>query len=738
MARTAYLLFGCCSVFLFLLFLLLPKKTKSAFLSLSLCSLFIAISFFSSFTRLLLPRKACTPYLETEISAQLSVVEIRYQYNYASSYLVQVESLDGTVCNEKAILNFEYNPDLRENDILNGRILVHDIESYSDHAVSYLSDGITLYLEPIETEQSEPSLVIVGQRSIDGFLPKIKNLNRALSEILTNGIAGEEGDLVSSLLLGNKELLSESVMRDFRRAGIIHILSISGMHLALMTLLSEFLLKKLRIHKGVRSVLVLFFAFFYLALTGFALSTMRAFIMTAFVYLSYLFRSDNDPLTSLFFALFFILLLFPEAVYDVGMWLSFSATFGILIAIELLRPLSSCLYDRLKNKKLFKPLNTLLSSIVVSFAASFCTFLPAWIFFDELSLLSIPATLLLSPLATFVLYLSPFFLLFSKIPYLSDMLVFLIRSACKLLLHGTSLLSRLPHSTVSLHYPFERILIPLATVVLAVLLLLPLRKKRAIPLSVLSITLIFFICLGSYQIQFKDKLTIEYMCDDNTEAFLITSADQTILCDISDGSSSGTYQALIRSKSYYATEIDTYILTHYHNLHLGSVRRLSEQTLVRKLFLPYPQTEDEYYIMLSLLELAETCGIPVTVFDRGEKLPLHTDFTLFVSDETYLTRSTHPTFYVAVQASDKLLLYLGESAHESERLAPQFSSLISSADAVIFGTHGPKAKVPFRYDLASVQNIFIADSNLLLHLQTTVPPNGNWIVGGKHLVMRIK
>ena len=73
-------------------------------------------------------------------------------------------------------------------------------------------------------------------------------------------------------------------------------------------------------------------ALFYLALTGFALSTVRAFLMTSIVYLAYVLQDESDKLTTLLFSLFIILVSFPYAVYDIGMWLSFLAVLGIFIA----------------------------------------------------------------------------------------------------------------------------------------------------------------------------------------------------------------------------------------------------------------------------------------------------------------------------------------------------------------------------------------------------------------------
>ena len=713
--------------------LFLPKAWKAKILTVALCLVFLASGLASGEMRILVPRQEIQTLAQADSPLTLSVLEVRYQYPYATSYLVQIERIGRERAETKAILTYEYDPELSVGDVLYGSAEIRPIEEYAEHAGTYLADGITLSLAPTEEE-----LWVIGHRDTNNVLSYLRELKAALSSRLTEGLGKKEGALVSSLLLGNRELLAGQVLRDFRRAGIVHMLAISGMHLSLMVLLTEFLLRKFYIPKSVRCILILFVALFYLALTGFSLSTVRAFIMTAFVYTAYLFRGDNDPITSLFFALFLILVLLPGSVYDAGMWLSFSATFGILIAIEQFRPVTAWLYEHIQNKRLCKAINALLSSVLVSLAASFFVFLPAWIFFDEISLLSVPATLLLSPLVSLILYLAPFFLLLAGVAPIATVLGNIMRGICKLLLGGATLFAELPDLTVSLQYPFLTVLIPIATLLLALLILIPLRKQGLIPLCALCVTLAFFVCLAAHRVATENELSASYIQHNDSEMLLMVNNDSTVICDLSNGAYSPVYDAHLRSKDLFSTEIDAFVLTHYHNRHLSSIRRLSEQTLVRRLLLPFPQTETEYYIMLALVDLGEQCGIPVTVYDRGKPLPLDTDFTLFISEEIYLKRSTHPTCYVAVAAYDELFLYLGESVHESDHLNKQLNSLIEKADTVILGIHGPVTKTKFPYSFENVTTLAVANESLLPYLTPTTVPSGDWIVGSKWISIKIK
>ena len=722
--RIAWIGAGVVGTVLLIAILFIPKKRKAGVLSCALCLLFVACALITCDLRILAPQQELAAFAGTESRVTLSVLEVRYEYSYATSYLVQVDRLGKERPKTKALLTYEYNPELTVGDVLYGTARVEGIEAYADHTNTYIADGITLSLTPTEHE-----LVVIGHEEIKDPLFSLRRLNRALSARLTVGIGSREGALISSLLLGNRELLAGQVLRDFRRAGIVHMLAISGMHLSLMVVLTEFLLRKCYVPKNVRCLLILFVALFYLALTGLSLSTVRAFIMTAFVYAAYLFHGDNDPITSLFFALFLILCLLPHSVYDAGMWLSFSATLGILIAAELLRPVTKWLYGHIKNKRLCRWINAALTAISVSLAASFSVFLPAWIFFDEISLLSVPATILLSPLVTLILYLAPCFLAFMGIAPVATLLGNVLRDVCRLLLAGAAFFAELPDLTVSLQYPFEEILIPSASLLVAILVLIPLRKKSLLPLCALGVTLAFFICLGVQRHGTRDELQTSYLRHNDSEMLLIVIGEDATICDISSGSYSSIYDAYLLSKELFSTQIEAFVLTHYHTRHTVSLRQLSAETLVRELFLPYPQTEEEYYLMLSLLDLCEQCGISATVYDRGKRVPLDTDVTLFISEEIYLKRSTHPTGYVAVEAYGDLFLYLGESVHESSLLRPQLDSLITKADTVVLGVHGPITKTNFPYSFENTPTLAIASEELLPYLKPTAMPNGNWVVG---------
>ncbi len=136
--------------------------------------------------------------------------------------------------------------------------------------------------------------------------------------------------LMSGLLLGNKNEISDNITENFRKLGLSHALAVSGMHLSILVMNLYMFLKRRGVGKYFLSVFCSLLTFFYMALTGFSYSVVRAGIMLIVYFLSLLFRRKNDSLTTLFTAAFFITAENPYSVFDIGFELSFFATFGIL------------------------------------------------------------------------------------------------------------------------------------------------------------------------------------------------------------------------------------------------------------------------------------------------------------------------------------------------------------------------------------------------------------------------
>jgi competence protein ComEC len=154
-----------------------------------------------------------------------------------------------------------------------------------------------------------------------------------------------EGAILRALLIGDKGHLSRATRDAYGRAGVSHILSISGFHVGVVALFafqllffaarrSRFLLLHLNLRRGIL-ILTLPPVVFYLFLSGAAPSTTRSVIMIAVYIAALALGRDTDPINSLMLAALVILVLSPPALFDISFQLSFLAVWGIIVLTPL-------------------------------------------------------------------------------------------------------------------------------------------------------------------------------------------------------------------------------------------------------------------------------------------------------------------------------------------------------------------------------------------------------------------
>jgi competence protein ComEC len=151
---------------------------------------------------------------------------------------------------------------------------------------------------------------------------------------------GRGGDLMRALLAGERESLAPEVVDAFRDTGLSHILAISGLHLALVSLIAFFafewpvrrmpqVIKRVPAQR-VAALLTILVVVAYAVLTGMRLPTQRALVMVVTYLLAVAFDREREVWNALALAAVIILFIWPEALYEASFRLSFICVAGIL------------------------------------------------------------------------------------------------------------------------------------------------------------------------------------------------------------------------------------------------------------------------------------------------------------------------------------------------------------------------------------------------------------------------
>ncbi|MFR9257560.1 MAG: DNA internalization-related competence protein ComEC/Rec2 [Christensenellales bacterium] len=144
-------------------------------------------------------------------------------------------------------------------------------------------------------------------------------------------VFGEHAPLFQAILLGNRENMDKELVNAMRLTGIVHLLTVSGMHLTLIALMMEKVLSRVPCGRWMRFVLQTVGLLFYTGLTGAAAGTVRAFIMAVLRGLAKCRGRRYEPLTALAFAALTMALINPIWPLDASFQFSFFVLLGILL-----------------------------------------------------------------------------------------------------------------------------------------------------------------------------------------------------------------------------------------------------------------------------------------------------------------------------------------------------------------------------------------------------------------------
>ncbi len=140
------------------------------------------------------------------------------------------------------------------------------------------------------------------------------------------------GALLAATMLGRTALLPAEAKEAFAATGTLHLFAISGLHIAGMAAALLWLARRARLPELPAGLAILGLLWLYVQVTGASPSSVRAWIMAAFLWGGRAGERDTPALQSLALACAVTLLLSPEACADAGFQLSYAAVLGIIVA----------------------------------------------------------------------------------------------------------------------------------------------------------------------------------------------------------------------------------------------------------------------------------------------------------------------------------------------------------------------------------------------------------------------
>ena len=260
----------------------------------------------------------------------------------------------------------------------------------------------------VSSYTSSKKLEFLGEETSVGFTRWIDGFRKRISSrIEAASVASPSKAVLKALVVGDRDAIDKPLREAFNRAGMGHLLAISGLHVGIVAsfffLVFSRLLSQFRFvtdHAWVRKAAALLClppVVLYGFLAGMSPSTQRAVVMAAVFLLAFPIEREHDPANTLGVAAMAILIIDPPALFSISFQLSFSAVTAIFIGFSALNQLRSE-----EDRTGAIALTTKMAGFFFASLFAILGTMPlAMRYFNQVSLAGIAANFLLVPLVGF-------------------------------------------------------------------------------------------------------------------------------------------------------------------------------------------------------------------------------------------------------------------------------------------------------------------------------------------------
>ncbi|MFV1883987.1 MAG: DNA internalization-related competence protein ComEC/Rec2 [Balneola sp.] len=540
---------------------------------------------------------------------------------------------------------------------------------------------------------------ILVQVRLDSLISQSTNTNpltwnwwriRALNLVNVN-FSEDTAPIAKALLLGYKQDLEGTSKQAFARAGLSHIMAVSGLHVGFIIAPFWFIIPFFwsRKYGPITGLVILILILYgYAGLTGFSASVVRASVMAGLLTFGKLFNKAPNSINLTGVAAMVLLVWNPEQLFEIGFQLSFAAVLIILLVLPVIQNalpywLRLCWYA--------KPLMVVIVSIVVQLGLY-----PVQVFyFGEVSLVSPVANALFVPLLGLIVPLSLLCLMVSSI---SPALGVLLNIPADLFLSGMNIFV---NAASGMEWAWMKASLP--SILLfpfwsAMIFFTASWRSSQIRWKWLSVSLfLFVVVLGEGVINNLKQPLLKVIIFDvgQGDAALIQSPNgRNILIDAgiwSPGFNSGESIILPHLKEAGIEKLDAVILSHPHADHIGGILSLIEGIEIGTIYNSGYEYESNLYS--KYLELARSNNIPTESVKAGDQLNIDPALLLLVLGPEGPRFNSDPNQHSVVLNviyGESEFLFTGDAGEDQEeRLLENYGDLLDT-DFLKVGHHGSR------------------------------------------------
>ncbi len=349
-----------------------------------------------------------------------------------------------------------------------------------------------------------------------------KARDKLLSIFKDNQLQGDEFAVISALLLGYQDKIDQETLRNFSGAGIVHILSVSGLHVGIIFMVLSYLLSFLnKTSRGskFRIVLIMLIIWLYALITGLSPPILRSAFMFSMILFAELLDRKSTIYQSILISLFVLLLINPFFLFDTGFQLSYLAVIGIVF---FQKPIVNLFSPKYRILKMAWQLTA------VSIAAQLATLPLTLLYFHQFPTYFIIANLIAIPYTNVLMFMGIAVICFSPMSLISNFMGAVLAKCLMWFNDVISYVNLIPFSSIqNIHFDVADALI-LAIIIMIMAIGIEKRNLKVI------LPLIIFIFIFSTKqliekISISDNKNITVYCIKNHTAIAFTNGSKCSL-----------------------------------------------------------------------------------------------------------------------------------------------------------------------------------------------------------------
>ncbi|MDP3387122.1 MAG: DNA internalization-related competence protein ComEC/Rec2 [Eubacteriales bacterium] len=495
-----------------------------------------------------------------------------------------------------------------------------------------------------------------------------------VESVLDNNLGKEESSLLKGVLTGDRSYINEEILSTIRGLGVAHILAVSGLHIGIIILSLNRILRALRLKRSPRIAISLVMAWVYGSLIGFPVSVLRALIMASVISIGYICHRRYDPLNSIIVTMTGMLIFRPLWVFDAGFQLSFAAVASIIAYLKFADIYSLRRFSKGVVFLMFIQLFTLPISIY---------------HFNHFPLLSLVANIIFIPIVSYILFITTVALGINLIiPWIAACLFLPVNFGLTLIIWLSKRLMMIPVNGFNVPSPtIPEITLYYMMLGFVTFLVLNQNEKYRFRKLYLVMTSTVIIYIGIFLLIpsiFSDHLNIAFIDTGQGSSTLIQYKNINFMMD-AGGEISGAYQKTDYVFPDYLIKrgvrrLDTIFISHYHRDHYSGIYNINENIDVRSYTSGYHNEE-----ILSDLGQARFYRI-----NAGDELIIDEDlkFDVLWPPKGYISDDENRNSLVMMLIyRDFRILFTGDIDQEVERI---IANELSHANIVVLPHHGSK------------------------------------------------